>query len=468
LIFSLFRAVSGFFGLNGGDDDGGDEGRVAVHVGVVFGQEADGNLTNDGRWSYIWDAENRLIQMTANTSVGPPYQVNFAYDYQGRRIEKIVLIGGVPQSTNLFLYDGWNMVAELKSDNTLIRGYLWGTDLSGSPQGAGGVGGLVEMSYAGTNCFVAYDGNGNVAALVNAGDGTVVANYEYGPFGEVIRATGPMAKANPIRFSTKYQDNESDLVYYGYRYYDPSMGKWLSRDPMTESGFDLFRHGSGEGTTSSLLGDVKLDGACYAFIANEGLSEWDYLGLCEGKCGDDVTQPLLRTLDWIRLYYGTLGYGQRLKTCVNLYNITDPGTLQWAWDILYLANVGFGRTPSGSGGCERTVTFMHRCYYGGAANYAMWGKVNKICFDTFGLGSPIYLSPWSLPWAESTVFLWKVGAYHRFGNEEGEALAFTAYGYTGIPLLPWTASPCEASERSVEDYAFQFRWLPYRNPDHKP
>src|SRR5579884_2784854 len=204
-----------------------------------FSYDADGNLTNDGRWSYVWDAENRLIQMTVNTNVGPQYQLTFAYDPQGRRIEKIVLIGGVPQSTNLFLYDGWNVVAELKPDNTLIGGYLWGTDLSGSPQGAGGVGGLVEMSYAGTNCFVAYDGNGNVATLINAADGTVVANYEYGPFGELIRATGPMAKANPIRFSTKYQDNESDLLYYGYRYYDPSMGRWPSRDPIIELGYQL-------------------------------------------------------------------------------------------------------------------------------------------------------------------------------------------------------------------------------------
>jgi RHS repeat-associated protein len=98
---------------------------------------------------------------------------------------------------------------------------------------------LLAVSYHGTattNCFPAYDGNGNVAALVNVADGTLAANYEYGPFGEVIRATGPMAKANTIRFSTKYQDDESDLLYYGYRYYKASTGAWLSRDPITERG----------------------------------------------------------------------------------------------------------------------------------------------------------------------------------------------------------------------------------------
>jgi hypothetical protein len=45
-----------------------------------------------------------------------------------------------------------------------------------------------------------------------------MARYEYGPFAEVIRATGPLAKANPFRFSTKHQDDESDLLYYGDRY----------------------------------------------------------------------------------------------------------------------------------------------------------------------------------------------------------------------------------------------------------
>jgi RHS repeat-associated protein len=106
-------------------------------------------------------------------------------------------------------------------------------------QGAGGVGGLLEETFYGsstTNCFVAFDGNGNVASLVNAAVGTVSANYEYDPFGQVIRATGLMAKANPFRFSTKYQDDESGLNYYGYRFYNPNGGRWPNRDPIGERG----------------------------------------------------------------------------------------------------------------------------------------------------------------------------------------------------------------------------------------
>jgi RHS repeat-associated protein len=207
-----------------------------------FTYDADGNLTQDGGWTYGWDGENRLTNMTSLSSgpSGSLLKLNFTYDYLGRRIQKAVWTNNgsyVVEYTNRFVYDGWNLIAELNTAGGLIRGYLWGPDLSGSMQGAGGVGGLLEVSYRGsatTNGFIAYDGNGDVASLVNAADGTALANYIYGPFGEVIRATGPMAKLNPFRFSTKYDDDESDLLYYGYRYCSPSTGRWLNRDPMAE------------------------------------------------------------------------------------------------------------------------------------------------------------------------------------------------------------------------------------------
>jgi RHS repeat-associated protein len=119
---------------------------------------------------------------------------------------------------------------------------MWGLDLSGSVQGAGGVGGLLEVNDSANGAhFAAYDGNGNVAALVKGTDGTISAQYEYGPFAEPIRVTGPMGKTNPIRFSCKYTDEESDFLNYGHRYYNPSTGRWLSRDPMEEiGGLNLF------------------------------------------------------------------------------------------------------------------------------------------------------------------------------------------------------------------------------------
>jgi hypothetical protein len=99
-------------------------------------------------------------------------------------------------------------------------------DLSGTSQGAGGVGGLLMVSDGAskqTHHFTSLDGNGNIVALVNASDGSITARYEYGPFGEVICITGPstgsMAKSNTFRFSTQYSDDDPDLFYYGHRYF---------------------------------------------------------------------------------------------------------------------------------------------------------------------------------------------------------------------------------------------------------
>ena len=126
------------------------------------------------------------------------------------------------------------------TDNTLVRTCLWGLDLSETMDGAGGVGGLLWVTLhtasgpaAGTQ-FAAYDGNGNVVGLVSATTGTETARYEYGPFGEAIRLTGPAANQNPFRFSTKRTCNITELVLYEYLAYYSSLGRWLSRDPMGE------------------------------------------------------------------------------------------------------------------------------------------------------------------------------------------------------------------------------------------
>ena len=107
-----------------------------------------------------------------------------------------------------------------------------------------------------------YDANGNVTEVLkkNPGNsaGSLAARYEYDPFGNTIRSTGTYADANPFRFSTKYFDTETTLYYYGFRYYDPTTGRWLSRDPIGEvGGFNLF-----------------------AMVQNDPINWNDYLGMC--------------------------------------------------------------------------------------------------------------------------------------------------------------------------------------------
>ena len=174
----------------------------------------------------------------------PNVELRFGYDWEGRRVSKVVSnkVGGVwqLQSSRKFLHDGWNLVAELDGSNVLQRTHVWGLDANGTMQGAGGVGGLLAtIIHTGTNAgvyFPAYDGNHNVVAYISAATGGMVAQYEYGPFGELLRATGPLAKDFTFLFSTKYYDWETGLYYYGYRYYNPTTGRWLSRDPIGEQG----------------------------------------------------------------------------------------------------------------------------------------------------------------------------------------------------------------------------------------
>jgi len=216
----------------------------------VYSYDLDGNLTGDGRWTYTWDAENRLTAMESltNSPAASRRKLEFSYDHQNRRTKKKTYVWNSqsssydPQSSLLFVYDDWNLLAEINapdapnSPGVVHRTYTWGLDLSGSLQGAGGVGGLLAVKMSGVSHFYVYDGNGNVVTLVQTDNGSVSANYEYGAFAEPIRHGGSVSDSNPFRFSTKYQDDETGLLDYGLRFYSPKTGRWLSRDPIGQRG----------------------------------------------------------------------------------------------------------------------------------------------------------------------------------------------------------------------------------------
>ncbi|MGE0269232.1 MAG: RHS repeat-associated core domain-containing protein [Candidatus Omnitrophota bacterium] len=166
-------------------------------------------------------------------------------DYQGRRVQKAVStwagVAWVQDAVRQYVYDGWNVIRDTNTVGTIVtdKYYVWGLDLSQSMQGAGGIGGLL-VTVDGSTPFLfhhhMYDGNGNVTQLVDVSDGSIDAQYEYDPYGNTILSSGILANSNPYRFSTKYLDTESGLYYYGYRYYDPEIGRWLNRDPIGEQG----------------------------------------------------------------------------------------------------------------------------------------------------------------------------------------------------------------------------------------
>jgi YD repeat-containing protein len=124
--------------------------------------DADGNLLTDGRWTYTWDAADRLIRMESQPfqqpAAGvlplvqvPGKKVEFSYDAFSRRIRKKVSDKAVGTSTwtlvshEAYVYDGWNMIAayglHLTGTNTgkgkeRLASHVWGPDI-GSSNSAG-------------------------------------------------------------------------------------------------------------------------------------------------------------------------------------------------------------------------------------------------------------------------------------------------------------------------------------------
>lgn len=357
-------------------------------------------------------------------------RLEFAYDHLGRRVQKRVTVwdptlnGGdwsavlEGAATHRFLWDGWRMLIEWidTPDADVTRTYTWGLDLGGlngatGPRieragrldAAGTIGGLLALhDNAGTPTNPAddreyaylYDGNGNVGQLVAwaAGyDGTsgygwdttpptrvrLVARYEYDPYGQTIgpdpdddgdwlEHAGPYALDNPFRFSTKYWDDETGLGYWGYRYYSPGLGRWVSRDPIQERGGNNL----------------------YSFIENRPSNAIDPRGLSgqpptsqeSCKCGPDMTAYITAAM---------AGIGQRFKDAPQhtQYRMCKSMTSLNGWDsgLVDIATKGgsayYATANCPSPGCGGSIQIRGNCFNAADVNYLFWGLAWSLCDD---------------------------------------------------------------------------------------
>ena len=155
-------------------------------------------------------------------------------------------------------WDGWNIIREIQwpvasGQWPVVTDNVWGLDLDGTLQGAGGVGGLlavVKSDCIATNSSLVtrhsslylptYDANGNISEYVTT-NGEIVAHYDYSPFGEILVQSGDFADTFTHRFSTKPWCPITGLYEYQMRKYKPETGRWLNRDPIGEcGGIDLY------------------------------------------------------------------------------------------------------------------------------------------------------------------------------------------------------------------------------------
>jgi RHS repeat-associated protein len=179
---------------------------------VLFPIDSNGNLTakTEGTdvWGYEWNANNELTRVTKNSIE----QARFAYDPQGRRVEKVT--GGVVTS---YTYDGAAIVREVRGGTTLK--YLHG---HGSR--------LDEPLAVENGTAVAYfhaDGLGSVVRMTD-GVGAVTLSRRYDAWGNLELGESTSGYA----FTGREWDFESGLYYYRARYYDPKLGRFLSEDPL--------------------------------------------------------------------------------------------------------------------------------------------------------------------------------------------------------------------------------------------
>jgi RHS repeat-associated protein len=259
---------------------------VNLAASTTYQYDGNGNLTNDGLRNLAYDDENQLIQV----SVPGQWLSQFQYDGKmRRRIRTEYSWQGNWVQTNkvYYVYDGNLVIQERDLNNLPTVTYTRGKDLSGSLEGAGGIGGLLartSQAYAdasmGGNSFYHADGNGNITTLINSSN-AVVAKYLYDAFGNTLSKSGLLADANLYRFSSKEWHANSGLVCYLYRYYDANLQRWLTMDRLGESGFETCRihkaprlRNYGRDTVETVEGPNL-----YEFVKNNASHYYDSFGL---------------------------------------------------------------------------------------------------------------------------------------------------------------------------------------------
>ena len=271
----------------------GDTNTVTVNLPatVTFVYDLNGNLRTNGTRVLEYDDENQLTRVTEPSA----WKAEFVYDGKLRmRVSRdYEWRNGAWVLTNEVhrVYDGMLVLQERDQFNVPKLTYTRGKDLSGSLEGAGGIGGLLALSEMSNlsspiHSYFHADGNGNVTALVDTNQ-NVVARYLFDPFGNTLSATGPKASVNSYRFSSKEWHAASGMVYYGYRWYIPELQRWGNRDPIQErGGINLFR-----------------------FVGNQPVDLFDLFGLASEATGIKICRgPALGDHTWIEYEGGAVGF----------------------------------------------------------------------------------------------------------------------------------------------------------------
>ncbi len=188
--------------------------RLLTSKNKLYSYDANGDLISEKNTNnavtrnYTYDFENRLKQATQGTNTD-----TYTYDGLGRRVEK-----SVNTKVTRTYYDGFETLFETNSADNIQRSYIHGPRIDET----------LSLRTGAQDTYYIYDGLGSVSMLTNL-SGTSVGTYTYDVFGDTRSKTGSVN--NEFQFTGRQWDNETNLYYYRNRYYNPSVGRFITEDP---------------------------------------------------------------------------------------------------------------------------------------------------------------------------------------------------------------------------------------------
>jgi RHS repeat-associated protein len=204
----------------------------------------------------------------------------FKYDPLGRRIEK-----SSSAATSIFAYDGDNLIEETNSSGAVVARYTQTQNIDGP---------LAMLRGSATSYYNA-DGLGSVTSLTNS-SGAAAETYTYDSFGKVTASSGSLV--NPFQYTGREFDSETGLYYYRARYYDPSVGRFISEDPIAfNGGFNFYRY-----VSNSPANFVDPFGEQIGFVGDTLATQTALLYLESSPAANTIIQdleksPILYTID---------------------------------------------------------------------------------------------------------------------------------------------------------------------------